>query len=180
VTVWAPTFVHDLGGASLAKSSIYGSASINIAGFVAVPLGGLFADMLAKRTPVGRFYMLVIGLALAGILLLPMAFARSGPVVGVILIATTLGKGLFDGCIYAAMQDVIPPHARATAIGLMTTCGFIGAGIAPLFIAQASRVLGMASSLASLGVLYGVAAVLILIFRSQVRRAVLANSTEVA
>jgi hypothetical protein len=78
------------------------------------------------------------------------------------------------------MQDVIPPHARATAIGLMTTCGFIGAGIAPLFIAQASRVLGMASSLASLGVLYGVAAVLILIFRSQVRRAVLANSTEVA
>jgi MFS family permease len=180
VTVWAPTFVHDLGGESLARSSIYGSASINVAGFVAVPLGGLFADMLARRSPVGRFYMLVIGLAIAGLMLVPMTFARTGLTVGVVLIATTLGKGLFDGCIYAAMQDVVPPHARATAVGLMTTCGFIGAGIAPLFVASASSVLGMGAALGSLSVLYGVAAIMILGSRSSVRRAVLANSREIA
>lgn len=180
VTVWAPTFVHDLNGASLARSSVYGSATINVAGFVAVPLGGLFADMLAKRTPVGRFSMLMIGLAIAGVMLLPMAFARSGLMVGLVLVATTLGKGLFDGCIYAAMQDVVPPRARATAVGLMTTCGFVGAGIAPLFVAQASQALGMATSLGSLGILYGLAAMLIYAFRRSIRGAVLANVQEPA
>ena len=180
VTVWAPTFVHDMIGVSLAGSAFYGSASINAAGFVAVPLGGLFADMLARRSPIGRFYMLVIGLALAGALLLPMAWARSGAAVGLVLVATTLGKGLFDGCIYAAMQDVVPPHARATAVGLMTTCGFIGAGIAPLFVARASAALGMGAALGSLGLLYGLAALLILGFRPSIRRAAIANAQEIA
>jgi MFS family permease len=180
VTVWAPTFVHDLNGESLARSSFYGSASINIAGFVAVPLGGVFADVLARRSLVGRFYMLVIGLAIAGLMLIPMMFARTGPTVGLVLIATTLGKGLFDGCIYAAMQDVVPPHARATAVGLMTTCGFIGAGLAPLFVARASSVMGMAEALASLSVLYAIAAIMILASRPGIRRAVLANSREIA
>ncbi len=180
VTVWAPTFVHDSLGGSLAGSALYGSASINIAGFIAVPVGGLFADMLAKRSLIGRFYLLVIGLSIAGLLLLPMAFARSGAVVGLVLVGTTLGKGLFDGCIYAAMQDVVPPHARATAIGLMTTCGFIGAGIAPLFVARASAVFGMAASLGSLGLLYGIAAILILSVQPSIRRAVTTNARIIA
>lgn len=180
VTVWAPTFVHDMLGESLTGSAFYGSASINIAGFIAVPLGGLLADTLAKRTPIGRFYTLMIGLAVAAAMLVPMAWVSSGAQVGLILIATTLGKGLFDGCIYAAMQDVIPPHARATAVGLMTTFGFIGAGLAPLFVAWASGSFGMALGLASLASLYAVAVVLLLVTRSSTREAVEANAEVVA
>jgi MFS family permease len=180
VTVWAPTYVHDKLGSNLASSAFYGSASINIAGFVAVPLGGLLADALAKRTAIGRYYTLMIGLALAALLLAPMAWATTGAMVGLVLIGTTLGKGLFDGCIYAAMQDVIPPHARATAVGLMTTFGFIGAGIAPLFIAQASKLLGMGAALGSLAALYGVAVLILLATRNSTRAAVIANDQAVA
>ncbi|SFR87440.1 MFS transporter [Sphingomonas jatrophae] len=176
VTVWAPTFVHDMLGESLAGSALYGSASINIAGFFAVPLGGLLADWLAKQTPIGRFYTLAIGLAVAALLLLPMAWATSGAQVGLVLIGTTLGKGLFDGCIYAAMQDVVPPHARSTAVGMMTTCGFLGAGLAPLFIAQAAGALGMAGALASLAALYALAVLLLLATRGMTARAVAANA----
>lgn len=180
VTVWAPTFVHDLTGANLAGSAFYGSASINMAGFLAVPIGGLFADVLAKRSAIGRFTMLVVGLAIAGALLLLMPLARTGVAVGLVLAGTTLGKGLFDGCIYAAMQDVVPPHARATAVGLMTTCGFLGAGIAPLFVARASAAFGMGASLGSLGLLYGLAVLLILACRTSIRSAVTANAREIA
>ena len=176
VTVWAPTFVHDELGQSLASSAFYGSASINIAGFVAVPLGGMLADTLAKRTAIGRFLTLAIGLAVAAVLLAPMAWASSAGMVGAGLIGTTLGKGLFDGCIYAAMQDVVPPTARATAVGMMTTCGFIGAGLAPLFVAGASSALGMAAALGSLAALYAVAVAILLATTGMTRRAVTANA----
>jgi sulfopyruvate decarboxylase TPP-binding subunit len=78
------------------------------------------------------------------------------------------------------MQDIIPPHARATAVGLMTTFGFIGAGIAPLFIAQASGSFGMAAGLGSLALLYALAVLLLLATRGMTRRAVLANAEVVS
>ncbi len=171
VTVWAPTYVHDALGLSLGESALYGAATINLAGFLAVPIGGYLADALAKRTAIGRFYMLAIGLALAAILLLPLLGARSALAVGGVLIATSFGKGLFDGCIYAAMHDVAPPHVRATAVGLMTTIGFIGAGVSPLLVAGIAAAFGMSVGLSSLALLYGLAVAIILAMRGSIRRA---------
>jgi MFS family permease len=162
VLVWAPTFVHDEMGFNLAGSALYGSGMINIAGFLSVPLGGLMADRLAARNPVGRFQTLAIGLLLAALFLLPLAYAGSAMMVGLVLLASSAGKGLFDGCIYASMHDVMPREARATAVGMMTTSGFVGAGLSPIFVAMASEKYGMAAGLTSLALLY-LAAVLILI-----------------
>lgn len=180
VTFWAPTYVHDALGLDLAGSALWGSATINLAGFLSVPLGGLLADALAKRTPVGRFYTLAIGLASAAVLLLPLAAVTTAVGVGVVLIATSVGKGLFDGCIYAAMHDVVPPHARATAVGMMTLCGFVGAGLTPIAVAAASERFGLAAGMTSLAGLYVIAVALILLSRASIRRAALANAHEVA
>lgn len=172
VAVWAPTYVHDTLGLNLAGSALYGAATISIAGFLAVPLGGLLADFLAARTLVGRFYTLAIGLALAGVLLMPLISAGSAITIGLVLLASSFGKGLFDGVIYAAMHDVIPNEARASAVGLMTMCGFIGGGLTPLFVAKASKVFGMAAGITSLCVLYFVAVAILLAIRSMTRRVV--------
>lgn len=180
VTVWAPTYIHDSLGLDLTGSALWGSATINLAGFLSVPLGGLLADTLAKRTPIGRFYTLMIGLAAAGILLLPLMAAKTALAVGAVLLATSIGKGLFDGCIYAAMHDVVPPHARATAVGMMTTVGFIGAGLTPIFVAQAAEGYGMAAGMTSLAGLYFIAVAILFAMRNPTRRAVIANSHEVA
>lgn len=175
VTVWAPTFVHDGLGLDLAGSALYGSATINVAGFIAVPLGGLLADSLAARTPIGRFYTLAIGLALAALLLMPLALARSAWQVGLVLLASSIGKGLFDGCIYASMHDVVPPEARATAVGLMTMLGFVGAGATPILVAQINERIGMTAGMTSATVLYLVAVALLLGTRGPTRRTVLAT-----
>ena len=169
VTIWAPTFVHDKLGINLAQSALWGSASINLAGFLFVPLGGVLADLLARRTRVGRFYTLAIGLAFAAVLLLPLLVANSGLMVGLVLLASSAGKGIFDGCIYAAMHDVVPAPARATAVGLMTMTGFVGAGLAPLFIARMGEALGMAAAMTSVSGLY-LAAVVVLLATSGVTR----------
>lgn len=178
VTVWAPTFVHDELGLDLAGSALVGSATINIAGFLTVPLGGALADWLAKRTPIGRFYTLAIGLTLAALLLLPLTAMTTAAGVATVLIATSFGKGLFDGCIYAAMHDVIPPHARATAVGAMTMIGFIGAGITPFIVVAASDSYGMAAGMVSLAAFYVLAVALLLLFRPAIRRAVAANAAD--
>jgi len=173
VTVWAPTYVHDVMGMNLGSSAFYGAASINLAGFFAVPFGGSLADWLNARSPIGRFYALMIGLSIAAICLVPFAFAKSALMVGVVLLCSTIGKGLFDGCIYAAMHDVVPPQSRATAVGLMTMLGFFGAGLMPLLVAQSASFFGMAAGLASLAVLYFIAVGVLLAIRNTTRTAVL-------
>lgn len=179
VTVWAPTYVHDALGLDLGSSALYGSATINLAGFLTVPLGGFLADTLAKRSPIGRFHTLAIGLAIAALLLLPLAYVNSAAGVGAVLLATSFGKGLFDGCIYAAMHDVVPPRARATAVGVMTTCGFIGAGLTPLAVAWAAESFGMAMGITSLAILYVAAVLILFLGRATTQAAAIKNAQEI-
>lgn len=178
VTVWAPTYVHDKLGLDLAGSALVGSATINIAGFLTVPFGGWLADTIARRTAIGRFYTLAIGLTLAALLLLPLISMTSAAGVGTVLVLTSFGKGIFDGCIYAAMHDVVPPHARATAVGAMTMIGFFGAGVTPFIVAKASETYGMAAGMASLASFYVVAVIIILAMRGSIARAVAANAPD--
>jgi len=173
LTVWAPTYVHDVMGMNLGSSALYGATSINLAGFLAVPLGGLLADWLASRSAIGRFYALIIGLGIAAVCLVPFVLAKSALTVGLVLLCSSIGKGLFDGCIYAAMHDVVPPQSRATAVGLMTMLGFFGAGLMPLLVARSANLFGMAAGLASLAVLYFIAVGILLATRGTTRTAVL-------
>ena len=178
LTFWAPFYVNKELGLNLADSAWVGAATINIAGFLSVPLGGLLADTLANKTPIGRFHTLAIGLGLAGILLLPLLGVRTALGIGMVLVATSIAKGLFDGCIYAAMHDVVPPHARATAVGMMTMIGFFGAGSTPLIVAGIGDAFGMRAGIVAMAGLYFVAVVILLAMQASTRRAVLANARE--
>jgi MFS family permease len=179
VTFWAPFYVNKELGMNLAASAWVGAATINTAGFFSVPLGGLLADTLAKRTPIGRFLTLAIGLGLAGLLLLPLLGARTALAIGLVLVATSVAKGLFDGCIYAAMHDVVPPHARATAVGMMTMIGFFGAGLTPLMVAKIGDAFGMRAGIVAMAGLYFTAVIVLIAMQATTRRAVLANAREI-
>jgi MFS family permease len=179
ITFWAPFYVNKELGMNLANSAWVGAATINTAGFLSVPLGGLLADTLAKRTPVGRFLTLAIGLSFAGLLLLPLLGVRTALGIGLVLVATSVAKGLFDGCIYAAMHDVVPPHARATAVGMMTMIGFFGAGLTPLIVARIGDAFGMRAGIVAMAALYFTAVVILLAMRGSTRMAVLANAREI-
>ncbi len=177
VMVWAPTFAHDLLGLDLTGSALLGSATINLAGFLSVPIGGVMADLLRRRFALGRFHTLAIGLSIAGLCLLPLVLAKTTTAIAVVLIASSVGKGLFDGCIYAAVHDIMPPPARATAVGAMTTFGFIGAGLSPLLVAGVAGRFGLAAGMTSLAIAYFCAVAVILAMHGPVRRAIAVRDT---
>lgn len=171
---WCNTYAHDVLGLNLADSALVGPVMITTAGFVSVLVGGWLSDRLAARSVTGRMTVLALGLAIAALFLLPFPWAGSVGMVAALLFATSFGKGLFDGCIYAAMHDVVPDSARATAAGLMTMLGFLGAGISTVALPAIAVHTGLAAGFAMMAGLYAIAVIALLAGRPAVRRAILA------
>lgn len=168
---WCNTYAHDVLGLNLADSALVGPVMITSAGFVSVLVGGWLSDRLAAKSATGRMTVLALGLGLAGLFLLPFPWAGSVTMVGALLFATSFGKGLFDGCIYAAMHDVVPDSARATAAGLMTMLGFLGAGISTVALPAIAVHTGLAAGFAMMAGLYALAVIALLAGRPAVRKA---------
>lgn len=94
-----------------------------LAGAVTTPIAGRLGDMLGKKTViVGLLIPMLLGCAIS-------AVATSLPVM---LVGRAL-QGMSIGAIpvaIALLQDVVPPHRRATAIALASASMGIGGGIA--------------------------------------------------
>ena len=159
---WCNVYAHDVLGLNLAGSALVGPMMIALAGFFAVLISGWLADHLIGRVRLARFYLLLVGLLIAGVFLALFPLAHTPSLVATLLFATSFGKGLFDGCIYAAMFDLVEDRARSTVTGLMTMTGFIGAGITTVALPVIASRAGIASAFAAMAILYAVA-VLILI-----------------
>jgi sugar phosphate permease len=169
---WCNTYAHDELGLNLADSALVGPVMITSAGFVSVLVGGWLSDAFAARSLTGRLTVLTIGLSLAALFLLPFPWAHTVGMVAALLFATSFGKGLFDGCIYAAMHDVMPDSARATAAGLMTMMGFLGAGVSTVALPAIAVHTGLAAGFTMMAALYGLAVVALLAGRPMMRRAI--------
>jgi sugar phosphate permease len=167
---WCNTYAHDVLGLNLADSALVGPVMITTAGFFSVLVGGWLSDRFAAKSPLGRVTVLALGLGLAALFLLPFPWVNSVVMVGILLFATSFGKGLFDGCIYAAMHDVMPNEARATAAGLMTMMGFLGAGISTVALPAIAVHTGLAAGFAMMAGLYLIAVVVLVAGRPMVRR----------
>lgn len=130
------------------------------------------SDMFAAKSATGRFTVLALGLGIAAIFLLPFPWAGTVLSVGALLFATSFGKGLFDGCIYAAMHDVMPDSTRATAAGLMTMTGFFGAGISTVALPAIAVHTGLAAGFTMMAALYLIAVIALLAGRPMIRRVI--------
>lgn len=176
---WCNTYAHDVLGLNLADSALVGPVMITTAGFISVLVGGVLADRMAAKHVLGRFTVLALGLSLAALFLLPFPLVTSVPLVGLLLFATSFGKGLFDGCVYAALHDVMPAEARATAAGLMTMLGFIGAGITTVALPAIAVHTGLAAGFAMMSGLYILAVIVLLGARPIIKRVIAQMAAEV-
>ena len=126
---WTPKFLADKFNFQLTTAGFGGSAFINLASAVSVPIAGLVADKLARRLPGGRMLAQSLGLLLGAGLISTVGLTRDVSVLVVAMIGFGLCKGFYDAGIFASLYDVVHPRSRATAAGLMNTIGWIGGAL---------------------------------------------------
>jgi MFS family permease len=167
---WTPTFLVEKFGFKLTSAGLSGTVFIHLASAISVPIAGALADGFKRRFGGGRMLVQAIGLlAGAGFVFL---VGRTESRTTLLAAMTAFGfcKGFYDSGIFASLYDTIPAQARGTGAGLMNTVGWGGGALGPLFVGIASKyggketeVQNMSGAIAFGGVIYLVAAGLIIL-----------------
>jgi MFS family permease len=151
---WMPSFLHDKFGMSLSMAGLNSTMWSQIASMLGVVVGGILADRWARDWRGGRMMAQSIGL-FAGV---PFIFLTGWTISVPVLIFAMIGfgffKGIYDANIWASLYDVVETKHRATALGLMNSIGWLGAGVAPVAIAVASRQFAMGACISANSVIY--------------------------
>jgi MFS family permease len=154
VLTWMPSFLNRKFGMSLAAAGFSSTFYLQIASVLGVISGGVLADRLARRRPGGRMTTQAIGLMAGVPFIVITGWTLSVPILVLALAGFGYFKGLYDANIWASLHDVVPARLRATAVGVMNSFGWIGAGFAPIAIALASERYGMSAAISASSIVY--------------------------
>lgn len=136
---WTPTFLTEKFHFRLTTAGLSGTVFINLASALAVPLGGLLADRLARRFAGGRMLVQALGLAGGAAFIALVGLTTDAATLIGAMCVFGLCKGLYDSNIFASLYDVIAPRARASAAGLMNTVGWGGGALGPVAVGLATK-----------------------------------------
>lgn len=159
---WMPSFLYRKFNLSLAMAGVSATAYLQIASVLGVLSGGVLADRLAKSRRAGRMTTQAIGLLLGVPFIFLAGWTLSVPIMILALTGFGYFKGFYDANIWASLHDVVRPERRASAVGLMNSIGWLGAGIAPVAIAAASERFGMSACISANSIIYLLIAVLLI------------------
>ena len=160
---WMPKFLYDRFHLSLAMSGLTATLFVQLASFAGSPIGGWLADSLRRRSPGGRMIVQAIGVLCGAPFVVLCGATQSIAWLIFALVGWGLFKGLYDANIFASVYEVVPPHARGAAAGLMNTSGWLaGGGSAPLIIGWIAQDHGLGYAISLAAVVYLAAAVLLL------------------
>jgi MFS family permease len=137
---------------SLTQAGMWVGLIIGATGVVGLVAGGWIADMLHKRYRLGRMIFGVVGLLIAG-LLTGAALLFGAESVALFSLLFGIGWLLlynYYTSVYPAIQDVIAPRQRATAVGLYFACMYLlGGAFGPLILGALSDGLAHRAMLAA-------------------------------
>jgi MFS family permease len=152
--VWLPKFLFDKFNMSLSMAGFSATAYLQVASVLGVLCGGILADRLARRYRGGRMMTQTLGLFCGVPFIFTVGWTLQVP--WLILAMTCFGffKGIYDSNIWASLHDVVPPERRATAVGVINSIGWLGAGTATVTIAAASQRFGMSACISATSLIY--------------------------
>lgn len=137
---WLPTFIQELfigwkpagvlatllpdgwiAALEITKGSagLYATVPVQIASFIGILIGGLWADRWARTNPRGRVLIPFLGFACAGPCLVLLANTSSFGVVLTTMIVFGLGRGFADANLMPIVCQVVDARYRATAYGVL-------------------------------------------------------------
>jgi MFS family permease len=152
ILAWMPSHLHDHFGLSLAESGFNATVWASIAGMVAMPLGGLWADWWAQRNCIARAWVQFVGLTVLVPAMLVISWAPSLPFLLFGLALYGVGQGMWNAGNMPILCDVVRTAQRSTAYGLFNLAGIFGGGISVLLFGALSRRIGVSAVFFSLAI----------------------------
>ncbi len=132
---WAPLFVQQRYGLSLARSGASVFAYHLLPAMVAILCGGLLTDRVVKTDPFFRLKLQTFALLLGAPMIYMIGATDQITMVWVFMAAYGVFRGLFDANVHTSLFDVVAPRYRATAVGLMSMTGFLlGGTVGPYLV----------------------------------------------
>lgn len=137
---WLPTFIQELfigwkptgawaallpdrwiGALEITKGSagLYATAPVQVASFVGILIGGVWADRWARTNPRGRLLIPLLGFVCAGPCLFLLANTASFGVTLAAMMVFGLGRGFADANLMPIVCQVVDARYRATAYGVL-------------------------------------------------------------
>ena len=160
---WLPNFLYEKFDLELAHAGFTASVYLQTATLVGLLCGGILADKLYLRTKAARLYLMTASLLLCAPCL--NAIGNSDTLNATRLAASAFGlfAGFFMGNIFPAAFEVVPPNARASAVGLLNFFGALVSGLAPLLVGTWKKTIGVDRWLSYAAMIYVVAALVLIV-----------------
>ncbi|RMQ46956.1 Major facilitator family transporter [Pseudomonas cichorii] len=121
----------------LQEAAVATGIIVGVTGLIGLTLGGLIADKLHQRSPNGRLWFAAFSMLVAA---LATGYAlHAGRIeIGVFVAVFSIGwlfSYNFYTCVYTAIQDVVEPRLRATAMALFFAGLYLlGGGLGPVVV----------------------------------------------
>jgi len=150
---WLPSYFHREYGLASARAGV-AAGFVVLAGVPGAIVFGMVADALKRRLPASRYY-LAAAAALLTATFTAAAFgtARSGPIQLVWLVLAAMSMTGIVGPVTAAIVEVVPAFARATAAAVLAaTQNLFGLALGPVLIGMLSDRHGLAAALTAVPV----------------------------
>lgn len=161
--MWMPTFLYETFHLPLREAALYAVLYHFLFAFLGVLVGGRVSDRLARRRRTIRLEVGYVGLLLATPFIWLLGAGSGLTVIYMALACFGFFRGVYDSNIFAALFDVVPPHLRSSATGLMVCGGFSVGAISPLLLGYIKEHVGLGVGLSGLAIVYLFAAAAIFV-----------------
>jgi sugar phosphate permease len=149
---WLPTYLYEKFGMSLTKSGLTMALFIYTPALAGSVLGGLWADLWAKRNLRGRMSVQILGLIFMAPTLLAVGFISSGRTLVDNLLLFSIARGSLEVNSMPVFSTVIAPSKWSTAYGLYNLAGTLSGSLGVLFVGVMKSTWGIGYALSSLSI----------------------------
>ena len=164
---WMPKYLKETFSLSLSSAGFHSMFWTHAAAFVGVLVAGALSDKLASRPGGGRNRLLLqaAGLLLAAPCIVLMGLSGSFVTVCAALAGFGFFRAFFDAGTYVVLYDVIESKYYSMTSAIMILFGFGIGALAPWVLGLIGDRMGLSAGIASLGVVWAVCSVALLVAR---------------
>jgi len=126
---WLPTFLRERFDLSPGKAGLTATATLQIASFCGILLGGALSDFLSKRAPRARMLVPAWGYVAAAPALLLLASSHVLLIALAGLVVYGVARGFFDANLMPMVRQSVDERYSATAYGFLNMIGCFTGGV---------------------------------------------------